>query len=132
MFSYVDMECGLGYIRRVDDRTSAPGTGLTPDERAAVAELRRALVADFRLDELRLIGSKARGDSGPGSDVDLLIVLEDCDWQTEKRIYDLCFDIGLTHDVLLSPVVYTQSEYVSRRNRATPFYRFTAAEGIPL
>jgi predicted nucleotidyltransferase len=107
-------------------------TGLTSEERTAIDELRRTLTADFPLVHLRLIGSKARGDSAPGSDLDLLIVLKDCDWQMEKRIYDLCFDISVAHDVLLSPVIYTQSEYASRRNRVTPFYRITEAEGIPL
>ncbi len=127
------MASGLGYIRPMDDIGSLTAkTKLTPEERTAVDELRRTLTADFPLVHLRLIGSKARGDSAPDSDMDLLIVLKDCDWQMEKRIYDLCFDISVARDVLLSPVIFTQSEYASRRNRVTPFYRITEAEGIPL
>jgi len=49
---------------------------LTTNESAALKKLKDSLARDFRLVELRLFGSKARGDSDQESDIDVLVVLE--------------------------------------------------------
>ena len=106
---------------------------LSANESAAVSKLKRALARDFGLVRLILYGSKVRQDSNAESDIDVLIILDRlCDWQTEFRIYDLCFDIGIEHDVLLQPVVYSKTEFEADRNRITPFYRNVIEEGREL
>jgi len=45
---------------------------LTPEKVAAL----RALAAKYGVRDLRIFGSYARGDAGPGSDLDLLIDIE--------------------------------------------------------
>ena len=103
---------------------------LAPNESAALKKLKDALVRDFRLLELRLFGSKARGDSDPESDIDVLIVLENCDWEIEKAVSRLCFDINIEHGVLLVPVLYSQAEYESDLTKVTPFYQNVRKEGV--
>jgi predicted nucleotidyltransferase len=103
---------------------------LKPNELAAVQELRQVLARDYGLVELRLIGSKARGDSGPESDIDVVIVLEDCDWQRKRRVFRLCFELSLKFDVLLAPIVFTRERFNSDRNRTTPFYQNVQREGV--
>ncbi len=103
---------------------------LRENERTAVKQLKARLARDFGLVELRLFGSKARGDSNPESDVDLVIVVREHDWRTDFRIYGVCFRIGLEYDVLLAPVVYSQTEFESDLTRATPFYQSVAAQGV--
>ena len=49
--------------------------GLTPDP--ALDETLRRLLASYQPLEVYLSGSKARGDSGPDSDYDLLVVVPD-------------------------------------------------------
>ncbi len=105
---------------------------LHENERAALKELKARLPRDFGLVELKLFGSKARGDSSPESDVDLVVVVREHNWQTDFRIYGVCFRIGLAHDVLLTPVIYSRAEYESDLTRATPFYRAVAAQGVSL
>ncbi len=104
--------------------------GLSPNESAALRKLKAALARDFRLVELRLFGSKARGDSDQESDIDVLVVLEDYDWEVEKAVCDLCFAINLEFHVLLSPVLYRRSEFDSDLTRITPFYQAVTREGI--
>jgi hypothetical protein len=48
--------------------------GLTPED-PALDEIVRRLVASYQPLEVYLFGSKARGDSGPDSDYDLLVVV---------------------------------------------------------
>ena len=105
---------------------------LTPNESAALRKLKAALARDFRLVELRLFGSKARGDSDPESDIDVLVVLEDYDWDTKMAVVDLCTDISIDYGVLLTPVLYSKAEYGSDLTRVTPFYQAVAREGVPI
>ena len=103
---------------------------LAPNESAALKKLKEKLARDFRLVELRLFGSKARGDSDPESDIDLLIVLEDYDRQTEQAVSHLCFEISIEYGVLLVPVLYSRAEYESDLTRVTPFYQNVSKQGV--
>lgn len=97
-------------------------------EVAAIDDLRR----EFEAVELRLFVSKVRGQSSDESDVDVLVVLPWSHWRDERRVYDVCFEVGLRHDVLLSPVVFTREELTAPRTRVTPFYRLAIATAVPL
>ena len=106
---------------------------LKPNELAAVRELKAGLDRDFGLVRLILYGSKARGDSGPGSDIDLIVVLDGRpDWQTKRAIYHRCFEVGLKHDVVLQPVVFAEADFTSARYSVTPLVRNVAAEGVAI
>jgi len=103
---------------------------LTSNELAALRKLKDALACNFRLIELRLFGSKARGDSDKESDIDVLVVLENYDWEIEKAVSRLCFDINLEYSVLLVPVLYSRAEYESELTKVTPFYETVVREGM--
>ena len=109
----------------------AATTHLTPREQTAIDRLKETLARDFGLVSLILYGSKARGDSHRESDIDVLVVLRDeFDWRTKHAIYDVCFDINLEFDVLLQPIVYSQSRFDNPLTRATPLYRNVQQEGV--
>jgi predicted nucleotidyltransferase len=103
---------------------------LSDGEKTALAELKDALRRSFRLVELRLFGSKARGDACPESDMDVLVVLEDYDWELKKAVYDLCYDIGMEHGILIAPILRSRAEYESPLRRATPFHQAVMREGV--
>ena len=46
-------------------------------KREAIEEITRRLIEFFRPVRIYLFGSEARGDAGPGSDLDFLVVLPD-------------------------------------------------------
>jgi predicted nucleotidyltransferase len=56
-------------VKRVKARSA------NPDADAVLAEIVRRLVAGFQPERIYLFGSHARGDAGPDSDYDLLMVL---------------------------------------------------------
>jgi len=96
----------------------------------ALKDLKNRLVRDFKLIEIRLFGSRARGDSRPDSDMDVLIVLEDCDWRTRLAVFDACTDVGLNHGIFIAPVLYLRSEFESSLTRATDFYQNVIRESL--
>jgi len=79
---------------------------------------------------MKLIGSKARGDFDEESDIDIVIVLKDVDWDIERDIYEKCFYLGLKYDTLISPIIYSEKDINDSLTRVTPFYRTVEAEGI--
>lgn len=83
--------------------------------------------------EVILYGSRARGDAGPISDWDFLILVDqpldrDLIVELKNRLYDL----ELKTDTVLSSIVRTRDEWNSPRYSALPFKRVVEQEGILL
>ena len=105
---------------------------LTENEEDALRELKEVLLKRYSLIQLKLFGSKAKGYADSESDIDVFVVLDKCNWEIEKGVYELCFEIGLKYDVLLSPAVYSRVEIESELIKATPFYKAVEREGISI
>jgi predicted nucleotidyltransferase len=87
-------------------RTSSPAAG--------IREMVRRIVSRFDPDKVILFGSHARGDAGPDSDVDLLIVMAVSGSKREKAI-----EIGVAlHDIRLPKdlIVTTPEEFEWRKD----------------
>jgi len=69
-------DAGLSLNEYCVRRLAAGGTGLGVDEHAAALVARAAALAGPRLGAVVVYGSWARGEAGPTSDVDALVVLE--------------------------------------------------------
>jgi predicted nucleotidyltransferase len=102
---------------------------LTSQERQAVEAFVQALRQQYpdRIQQVLLFGSKARGDSHPDSDIDLLILVDDDHWRFSHAIGKMAARVSLNRDVLLGPCVISQARWPS-----TILYRTVADEGIPL
>ncbi len=82
---------------------------LNPKEREAILEFVQLL--EQRLGDLvcsvALFGSKARGESTPDSDLDVLVVVDSDDWRLHKQVRYLAADICLKYELNLSPRVWS-------------------------
>lgn len=81
---------------------------------------------------LTLFGSKATGRDTEGSDIDVLIVVNQPSLAIEDVALDIAFDVNLNHDVYLSPKVISQATLEDPVWKITPFLRDVVKEGIPL
>lgn len=107
---------------------------LLPNEQRAVAGFLDLLRRHHpeRVLETVLFGSKARGDSTPGSDIDILIIVDEDDWRFSHAISDLAADVSLEYDVLVAPRVIGRERWERMRELRFSLYRNIVAEGIPL
>ena len=107
---------------------------LSPNERRAVTKFAELLHQHFpeRIRQIALFGSKARGDSRPWSDIDLLIVTDSENWQFQHAISTLAARVSLEYDVLIGPRVIGQERWERMKQRRFGLYQNIAAEGIPL
>jgi predicted nucleotidyltransferase len=84
---------------------------LEPREQEAVLEFVDLLERRFGdlISSVVLFGSKARGESGVDSDLDVLVVMNSDDWRIHKEVRYLAADVSLKYELELSPRVWSVS-----------------------
>lgn len=107
-------------------------TKLSTNENKALTDFRKALVRDFGAIDVRLFGSRARGEGDKESDLDVFIVLPIINWELEKKIYGLSFDISLDYGVLISPILYSQVDIENPSIQISPLYKTVQREGLKI
>ena len=103
-------------------------------ERLAVREFVSAVGALFGPDlyEIRLFGSRARGEGNEESDIDLALIVTGVGRSRRREAYDLAYDIGMRHGVLLAPLVIERTRLDELRQRERLIAMDLDREGIRL
>ena len=81
---------------------------------------------------IRLFGSKARGDFGSDSDLDLLVILENADWIVRDRVHLLAARVSLEHDVLINTHLLSHSGWTNMSRQRATLWQHVQRDGIPL
>ena len=106
------------------------------DERDRWIEIaRRAkerLARQIPVFEVRLFGSRARGDDTPESDVDVYIETVSLTRQQRRLVSDILWEIGFENSVVVAPVVFSREDLENGPLSASPLYRTIKREGIPV
>lgn len=107
---------------------------LSPNEYNAVLRFVELLYERYpgQIREAMLFGSKARGDSRPGSDIDILIVVDSDDWRLRHAISTVAAGVSLEHDVLIGSLVISLNRWRHMAERHASLYERITAEGVPL
>jgi len=92
---------------------------------------RDAIRAKYPTARIVLYGSYARGQAGPESDLDLLVLLDEDVTPEKKRIIrDMLYDIGLAEDFVISVIIRSVEKWNSPISQAMLLYRIIQQEGI--
>ena len=105
---------------------------ILPNEEKALNALRASLLKNYRLRDLRLFGSKAKGTDVQDSDLDVMIVLEDYSTVVESEIDDLIFEINLEYDCFITALLFSQKELEWGPLSDSPIYKRIQEEGLRL
>ena len=92
-----------------------------------IEEMVRRIVSQFNAEKVILFGSHARGEAGPDSDVDLLVVMQPRGSKRERVVeaYGLLAGIGVPKDV----VIVTPEEFDLYRDAPGTVIRTARREG---
>ncbi|MBU1487631.1 nucleotidyltransferase domain-containing protein [bacterium] len=107
---------------------------LGPKEKEAILSFVNLVTERYRdkVEFIYLFGSRARGEGGKGSDIDLLICVDEWKNKYLDELSDLSFDFILDYNLLLSPIIYDKKEWLEENEAGTPFIRSVRREGIEL
>ena len=105
---------------------------LTENDERALKELRDELVARYPILDIRLYGSKARGEGKPDSDLDVMIEIPDYNSAMVAEMDDIIYRINLNHDVFISALVFGRDELEEGPMSEAPIYKVIQREGVQL
>ncbi len=80
--------------------------------------------------DLRVFGSRARGDSDKFSDLDVFILVERIDEGLKQEIRDIVWDLGFENFMLISALIFTKHEIEDTPLRSSQIVHNIQEEGV--
>jgi len=107
---------------------------LTPAEADALRELLPAVRALLGSDllEVRLFGSRARGEGQPDSDLDVALIVTAAGRARRYELYDVAYDLGLRLGVDVALLVLERERLQALRDSERLLAADLDRDGIPL
>ncbi|MGR3317126.1 MAG: nucleotidyltransferase domain-containing protein [Candidatus Anammoxibacter sp.] len=106
---------------------------LRDNEVKALQEFKQNLLKGFPDAEITLYGSKARGEDGEFSDIDVLVLLNcKVNNSLEEDVFSVAFQVELKYDVIFGIIVYSKDFWSSKLGKAMPIHWSVDKEGIPV
>jgi predicted nucleotidyltransferase len=105
---------------------------LTAVERAWLDAYRKVLraVRPAAVERLLVYGSKARGDAGPESDLDVLLIVQDKAAGQKRQLRRIGYLLAATGEAAPSILAYTVAEWESRKRSGSPFRRAVERDAV--
>ncbi|MCL5986429.1 MAG: nucleotidyltransferase domain-containing protein [Actinobacteria bacterium] len=102
---------------------------LKKNEDRALRVLKEELSRRFNVIDLRVFGSKVRGEDTPESDIDVMIELDEYNPDIKSQIYDIVFDINIENDTFISTTIFCKKEIEEGPLSESPIYKAIMREG---
>jgi len=78
----------------------------------------------YKIIEIKLFGSSARGDYLKYSDIDIMVMLPEVNRKIEEDLFDIAYDLELEYDCVIDVIVLPQN-----MNYSIPIYQNILKEG---
>lgn len=96
-----------------------------------IIEKFKALVSmRVKVHEVRVFGSRARGDATEESDLDVLVVVDYLDHSIEKYISDCAWESGFSENIIIMPITISIDTLKNSPIRKSSFIKNVYREGI--
>lgn len=103
---------------------------LTKRDRRIAREFQRRLAGVVPVLDLRVFGSRARGEAAPDSDLDVFIEVEKLTPELRRRIDELAWEVGFELDCIISTIVATREQLEDGPMGASPLVLNIEREGV--
>lgn len=97
-----------------------------------VGKLMDGLASETGMVRVYAYGSRVRGDSDPGSDLDLLVELRDVTTTARRRIMDRAWELSLEEGYVISVAVVSQEAFETGPLSVSQYAENVRREGIEI
>lgn len=97
---------------------------------AVARELKERISRIIPLLDIRVFGSRARGDADEYSDLDVFLEVESLDRDIEELISDIAWEVGFAHHLVISPLVFSRDEIENGPLKVSPIVQSITDEGV--
>ena len=114
-------------------RTLEQARVVSHGERAMLDELKRLILGFLPKATVVLYGSVARGTHHAESDFDILVLTEELlSREEEDQVEDAILNFELSHDIVITTILHSNSEWNSAFHRVVPFHQEVERDAIVL
>ncbi len=99
-------------------------------ELRVIESFRNLVSKKVKILELRVFGSRARGQATEESDLDVFLVVDRLDHSIEKYISDSAWEAGFPEDIIIMPVTISIDTLRNSPIRESVFIKNVYREGI--
>lgn len=105
---------------------------LTRDERIWLREYCKALDEQHpgAVRRLLIYGSKARGDAGPESDLDVLLIVSNHAAKLKRQLRWIGYMLAAASSAVPSILAYTEDDWANREQAGSPFRRAVERDAV--
>ena len=105
---------------------------LTLKEKTIIEEFEKRVKDKFADEIVKIVvfGSKARGEAGKNSDIDILVITSSDDWRKGDEIREIGYDLDEHIDYRLSIQVISESHMNYLRSNSFQFIKNIESEGV--
>ena len=103
---------------------------LTKVDRQIAHEFQRRLTIVVPILDLRVFGSRARGNAAPDADLDIFIEVETLTPQLRQQISEIAWEVGFEFDRVISTIVATRDQLEHGAMGANPLILNIEREGV--
>ena len=94
-------------------------------------ELKKRIIEKYKLQDIRIFGSSARGEQREDSDIDIFVHLDHSNRHIEEDLFDVSYDIELEYDCLIDLIIVDDKD-IKGKIRTAPIYENILSEGASL
>ena len=99
-------------------------------DRKIVEKFKSLVSQRVKVHEIRVFGSRARGDATEESDLDVLVVVDYLDHSMERYISDCAWEAGFPEDVIIIPIAISLDTLKNSPIRESVFIKNVYQEGV--